>query len=144
MCPTHNYGIYLLMPTQLFQLFELVSSPLQLARAAVDIRQVRPVPHRLTMSARFPQFGQRSRELSLLNAGLDKRAGARKIGIHLADGAKLFDGTVILPGEVKNCSMVPGNDHRERIKLASPLAFRQGLIKAPLERTALRLPLVGR
>src|SRR5207245_10917915 len=89
-------------------------------------------------------FGQRMRILALLNVSVDKRAGARKIGIHLAHSAKLFDGTVILPGEVKSCSMVPGNDHREWIELARPFAFRQGLIEAPLERKALCIPLVSR
>src|SRR6266478_5473712 len=99
------------MPAQLFQFFQVASSPLRLTRAAMDVSQPRPVPGSFTIkTAPYLRVGQRLGEHPFFYIRIGYDAGPHKIRILSEHGAKLLDGAVILAREVQNRAVVGGND----------------------------------
>src|SRR5580693_1077163 len=56
----------------------------------------------------------------------------------------LSDGALILPREVKNPRVVPGDDHRHWVQLSRPVTLCERFIKTSLPGKRLRVPLMSR
>src|SRR5713226_7857436 len=144
MSPKHSYGIKLLTPVQLFQFFQLASSPLLPASAPINVRPGRPIPGPFTENT-TPSLRvcHSSCKHSLFYIRQAHDAGSPKIRILPKHGAKLLDGAVILPREVQNRAIVGGNDERKWIQLARSFALAQRLVEAPQPHQMLCIPMVG-
>ena len=100
---------------------------------SLEIGLLNPKPGSVICATPPFKIGDRIRKLPLLNVGANDSMGAPKVRFHGLHGAKLINGPVILVRKVEDHSIIGGDDGRDGIEVAGPLALRKRLLEAPLK-----------
>ena len=116
-------------------------NPLTLAPLHIDCRALNPVG-RIDVARTF-DCSERVGEPALLHVGVSNHVRPGKVRIQVQDGAKLFDGSVILAREIENGTGVRLNNQGEGIKLTGALQLGERFVEATNQREVLGEPVVS-
>src|ERR1700689_1910871 len=137
-----NYDrVHELSLVQIQQFIQCVLCSCPVSGAAIGVGQARPVPWIVSWHMLF-DISLGLREHSFLYIRGKDYCGARKAGVQFANCVELRDGPVVLPGVIKNCSVIGGDNQRKRVQLSCPFAFAEGVIETAQPCQVLRIPMM--